>query len=59
MATGCVKILKKSLDFDLYGKYIPEHKRGPNKDLFRSAVSHILGEDGKFVRKCFSFCEHF
>ena len=35
MATGCVKILKKSLDFDFYGKYIPEHKRGPNQDLFR------------------------
>ena len=35
MATGCVKILKKALDFDYDGKYIPEHKRGPDVDLFR------------------------
>merc|ERR1719410_1363558 len=35
MATGCVKILRKALDFDHYGRYIPEHKRGPDVDLFR------------------------
>merc|ERR1719270_581370 len=35
MATGCVKILRKALDFNHDGKYIPEHKRGPDIDLFR------------------------
>ena len=36
MATGCVKILRKALDFNHDGKYIPEHKRGPDIDLFRN-----------------------
>ena len=42
MATGCVKILRKALDFNHDGKYIPEHKRGPDIDLFRnqSVINH-------------------
>merc|ERR1712106_913022 len=35
MATGCVKILKRAFDFDHLGKFIPEHKRGQDVDLFR------------------------
>ena len=35
MATGCVKILKRAFDFDHLGKFIPEHKREPDVDLFR------------------------
>ena len=42
MATGCVKILRKALDFDKNGKYIPEHKRGPDVDLFRNMPSLYL-----------------
>jgi len=35
MATGCVKILKKAYEFDHLGRFIPEHKRGKDVDLFR------------------------
>lgn len=36
MATGCVKIYKKALEFDPYdGKFIPPEKRGTDKDFFR------------------------
>jgi len=36
MATGCVKIYKKALEFDPYdGKFIPPEKRGTDIDYFR------------------------
>ena len=38
MATGCVKIFKKAYEFDHLGKFIPEHKRGKDVDLFRGEV---------------------
>ena len=42
MATGCVKILKRAYEFDHLGKFIPEHKRGQNVDLFRGQFVKIL-----------------
>merc|ERR1719481_603484 len=34
--SGCVKIYKKSPEFDVYtGEFIPEHRRGPDVQLFR------------------------
>jgi len=36
MNTGCVKIYKKADEYDPdTGKFIPQHKRGPEKQLFR------------------------
>jgi len=36
MATGCVKIYRKALEFDPYdGKFIPPEKRGTDIDYFR------------------------
>ena len=36
--TGCVKIFKKAYEFYHLGKFIPEHKRGKDVDLFRGEV---------------------
>jgi hypothetical protein len=33
--TGCVKVYKKSPEFDAFGSFIPLHKRGPETELFR------------------------
>ena len=35
MATGCVKIVKKSSEFDSAGKFIPKEKRSESVDLFK------------------------
>lgn len=35
MATGCVKIVKKSSEFDAQGKFIPKEKRSESVDLFK------------------------
>jgi len=35
MATGCVKIVKKSSEFDSTGKFIPKEKRSESVDLFK------------------------
>merc|ERR1712168_1591243 len=35
MSTGCVKIYKKAYEYDHLGNFIPEHKRGPDIQLFR------------------------
>merc|ERR1719244_1621900 len=35
MSTGCVKIYKKAYEYDHLGEFIPEHRRGPDIQLFR------------------------
>ena len=44
MATGCVKILKKAYEFDHLGKFIPEHKRGKDVDLFRGEATKLTDQ---------------
>jgi hypothetical protein len=39
--TGCVKVYKKSPEFDPYGNFIPLHKRGPETELFRGKSAAI------------------
>ena len=57
MATGCVKILKRAFDFDHLGKFIPEHKRGQDVDLFRGEfVNTILFFVCSFVVDILFFC---
>ena len=48
MATGCVKIFKKAYEFDHLGKFIPEHKRGKDVDLFRGEVRAFGKEETKW-----------
>ena len=38
MATGCVKIVKKSSEFDSAGKFIPKEKRSESVDLFKGII---------------------
>ena len=46
MATGCVKIVKKSSEFDSTGKFIPKEKRSESVDLFKgSKISGSTNED--------------
>ena len=47
MATGCVKIVKKSSEFDATGKFIPKEKRSQSVDLFKGNVF----SDVFFLRK--------
>ena len=38
MAIGCVKIVKKSSEFDSAGKFIPKEKRSESVDLFKGII---------------------
>lgn len=51
MATGCVKIVKKSSEFDATGKFIPKEKRSQSVDLFKGNVF----SDVFFLRKVLFF----
>ena len=42
MATGCVKIVKKSSEFDAAGKFIPKEKRSESVDLFKGIIWVLL-----------------
>ena len=42
MATGCVKIVKKSSEFDSTGKFIPKEKRSESVDLFKGSKISLL-----------------
>ena len=43
MNTGCVKIYKKSDEYDPKdGRFIPLHKRGPETQLFRGILIYTI-----------------
>ena len=45
MATGCVKIVKKSSEFDSAGKFIPKEKRSESVDLFKGIILACFTND--------------
>ena len=51
MATGCVKIVKKSSEFDSAGKFIPKEKRSESVDLFKGII--LAG----FINNCCQCCQ--
>ena len=51
MATGCVKIVKKSSEFDSAGKFIPKEKRSESVDLFKGS------KISRFTNYCCQGCQ--